>query len=161
MCWTLTRFLSHSWIFWILTICCGLPLALGTWLLNPPLIPQTLTVRQRLFRMDWGGAALLLGSMICLLIALQEGGISSPWSSSKMIGLLVGSGAMFIAFLALQTWLGEKSSISMRLLTRDRSLAATSLVNWTCGASFFALLYFIPIWFQTVRSSCFRFYRSC
>ncbi|GJN88969.1 hypothetical protein Rhopal_001940-T1 [Rhodotorula paludigena] len=148
-----TTSVGWRWIFWILTICCGLPLALGTWLLNPPLIPQTLSVRQRLFRMDWGGAALLLGSMICLLIALQEGGISSPWSSSKMIGLLVGSGALFIAFLALQTWLGEKSSISMRLLTRDRSLAATSLVNWTCGASFFALLYFIPIWFQTVQAA--------
>lgn len=124
----------------------GLALGLGVWLLNPPPIPQELTVKQRIARMDWGGAFLLLGSMVCLLIALQEGGITSPWSSSKMCGLLVGFVALLCAFFALQTKLGEKSSISIRLLTHNRSLACTSFVNFTCGASFYLLLYFVPIW---------------
>jgi hypothetical protein len=61
-----------------------------------------------------------------------------------MVGLLIGFGLILVAFFVLQSWLGEKSSISMRLL-RDRSLAATTLVNFTCGASYYALLYMIPI----------------
>ncbi|TNY21948.1 major facilitator superfamily domain-containing protein [Rhodotorula diobovata] len=149
----LTSNLTWRWCFWVLLMGGGLALGLGVWLLNPPPIPQELTVKQRIARMDWGGAFLLLGSMVCLLIALQEGGITSPWSSSKMCGLLVGFVALLCAFFALQTKLGEKSSISIRLLTHNRSLACTSFVNFTCGASFYLLLYFVPIWFQTVKAA--------
>ncbi|GAA5885753.1 hypothetical protein JCM6882_007554 [Rhodosporidiobolus microsporus] len=147
-----TSKVSWRWCFWVALPPGGLALVLIVFFLNPPRIPQTLTVRERLVRMDWGGAILILGSLICLLIALQEGGITTPWSSSKIIGLLVGFGLILIAFFALQTWLGEKSSISIRLL-RDRSMAACSLLNWTCGATYFALLYYIPIFFQTVQGS--------
>ncbi|GAA5924798.1 hypothetical protein JCM3775_005472 [Rhodotorula graminis] len=149
----LTSNLTWRWCFYVLLIGGGFALALGIWLLNPPPIPQELTVKQRLKRMDWGGAFILLGAMVCLLIALQQGGISRPWSSSTVIGLLVGFVGLMCAFFALQTWLGEKASISMRLLTRDRSLACTSFVNLMCGASYYAILYYLPIWFQTVQGA--------
>lgn len=127
---------------------------LVVFLCHPVPIPQTLTVRQRLARMDFAGAFILLGAMICLLIALQEGGITSAWSSAKMIGLLVGFGGLMVVFFVLQAYLGDRSSISIRLLM-DRSLAAVSFVNFTCGASYYALLYYIPIFFQSVRSLLF------
>jgi hypothetical protein len=38
---------------------------------NPPRIKQTLSVKDRLFGMDFTGAFLLLGSLVCVLIALQ------------------------------------------------------------------------------------------
>ncbi|BGP39612.1 hypothetical protein JCM10450v2_003580 [Rhodotorula kratochvilovae] len=149
----LTSQLTWRWCFWVLLIGGGVALGLGVWLLNPPPIPQDLSVRQRLVRMDWGGASLLLCSVICLLIALQEGGITSPWSSSKIIGLLVGFVTILCAFFALQVYLGEKSSISIRLLTTNRSLACTSFVNFVCGASYYAILYYLPVWFQTVQAA--------
>lgn len=142
----------RRWCFWVLLIGSSAALALGVWLLNPPSIPQELTVKQRLKRMDWGGAFILLGAMVCLLIALQQGGITKAWSSSIVIGLLVGFVALMCAFFALQTWLGEKASISMRLLTGDRSLACTSFVNLMCGASYYAILYYLPIWCVTFLS---------
>ncbi|GAA5968818.1 hypothetical protein JCM11641_000743 [Rhodosporidiobolus odoratus] len=147
-----TSKVSWRWCFWI-NLCVGAPVvAIIVFFCNPPRIPQTLSVRQRLIRMDPMGAFLLLGSLICLLIALQEGGITSPWSSSKIIGLLVGFAVILIAFFALQFWLGEKSSISMRLL-RDRSMACATFVNFTCGASYYALLYYVPIFFQTIQGA--------
>ncbi|GAA5837960.1 hypothetical protein JCM9279_004082 [Rhodotorula babjevae] len=149
----LTSNLTWRWCFYVLLIGGGFALALGIWLLNPPPIPQELTVKQRLKRMDWGGAFILLGAMVCLLIALQQGGITRPWSSSTVIGLLVGFVALMCAFFGLQTWLGEKASISIRLLTRDRSLACVSFVNLMCGASYYAILYYLPIWFQTVQGA--------
>ncbi|GAA5830832.1 hypothetical protein JCM11251_001092 [Rhodosporidiobolus azoricus] len=148
-----TSKVSWRWCFYVALPPGGLALGLIVFFLNPPRIPQTLSVRERLYRMDWGGAVLLLGSLICLLIALQEGGITSPWGSSKVIGLLVGFGLILAAFFALQYALGEKSSISMRLLLRNRSMAACTLLNWTCGATYFAALYYVPIFFQTVQGS--------
>ncbi|GAA6047017.1 hypothetical protein JCM3770_004153 [Rhodotorula araucariae] len=149
----LTSNLSWRWCFYILLIGAGIALGLGVWLLNPAPIPQELSVRQRLVRMDWGGACLLLCSMVCLLIALQEGGITTPWSSAKIIGLLVGFVTILCAFFALQVYLGENSSISIRLLTTNRSLACTSFVNFTCGATYYAILYYLPVWFQTVQAA--------
>ncbi|GAA5849748.1 hypothetical protein JCM8547_000552 [Rhodosporidiobolus lusitaniae] len=148
-----TTKVSWRWCFWIALPPGGLALVLIVLFCKPPLIPQTLTVRERLVRMDWAGAFLLLGSLVCLLIALQEGGITTPWNDHKIIGLLVGFGLILLAFFALQLWLGEKSSISMRLLLGNRSMAALTFVNFTCGASYFALLYYIPIFFQTIQGS--------
>lgn len=124
-------------------------MALVVLLCHPPPIPQTMSVRRRLMHMDWAGAVLLLSSMVCLLIALQRGGLSWAWSSSRIIGLLVGFVVLTVAFFVLQAFLGERSSISLRLM-RDRSLAAVCFVNFTCGASYFALLYFIPVYYQVV-----------
>ncbi|BGP24263.1 major Facilitator Superfamily protein [Rhodotorula toruloides] len=146
----LTSKVSWRWTFWINAPVGVFAAILVVLLCHPPLIPQTLPNRTRIARMDWGGALLLLGSMVCLLVALQEGGIKTAWSSGRMIGLLVGFAVLFVAFFALQTYLGESSSISIRLLTRNRSMAATSLVNFCCGASYYALLYYIPIRSQTV-----------
>ncbi|POY74249.1 hypothetical protein BMF94_2687 [Rhodotorula taiwanensis] len=148
----LTTRLNWRWCFWV-----SVPPGVGAMLLvvflcHPVPIPQTLTVRQRLARMDFAGAFILLGAMICLLIALQEGGITSAWSSAKMIGLLVGFGGLMVVFFVLQAYLGDRSSISIRLLM-DRSLAAVSFVNFTCGASYYALLYYIPIFFQSVQGN--------
>lgn len=83
--------------------------------------------------MDWAGAVLLLGSTTCLLIALQEGGLITPWKSSKIIGLLVGFVVLFAAFFALQIRLGDAGSISTRLL-RNRSIAFTALENFCCAS---------------------------
>ncbi|BGP31682.1 hypothetical protein JCM10296v2_003456 [Rhodotorula toruloides] len=146
----LTSKVSWRWVFYVGAPPGALAAILVVLLCKPPLIPQTLPVPRRIARMDWGGALLLLGAMVCLLVALQEGGLKSSWSSGRVIGLLVGFAVLLVAFFALQTYLGEKSSISIRLLTRNRSMAATSLVNFTCGASYYALLYYIPIRSQTV-----------
>lgn len=111
---------------------------------NPPLLKQTLTIRQRIIRMDWTGAALILSACVCLLIALQEGGMITPWKSAKIIGLLVGFVLLLVAFFILQVWLGDSGSISTRLF-RKRSIAFTALENFCCGATYYSVLYYVPI----------------
>ncbi|GAA5962363.1 hypothetical protein JCM21900_005096 [Sporobolomyces salmonicolor] len=148
----LTSKLSWRWCFWVNLLPSPFVFVIIFFFCNPPRIPQTLSVRERLVRMDWVGAFLLLGATVCLLLALQEGGITTPWRSSKIIGLLVGFCVIFLAFLALQAYLGEKSSISMRLI-RTRNMAAASFVNFASGSSYYSMLYYIPIFFQTVEGS--------
>lgn len=114
--------------------------------------------------MDWVGAVFLLSSTVCLLLALQvsssinnrkkrdvansdlykNGGIVTPWKSAKIIGLLVGFVMILIAFFFLQYYLKEDSSISMRLLGQ-KNVFAIVFFNFTVGATYFPLLYYVPV----------------
>ncbi|GAA5989050.1 hypothetical protein JCM5350_003640 [Sporobolomyces pararoseus] len=145
--------IGWRWCFWICLIPSPLVFATIYFFCDPPLIPQKYTVKERLRRMDWGGAILLLGSTVCLLLALQRGGISDAWSSSTIIGLLVGFVVIFAVFIGFEAWLGDRSSISIRLLT-SRNLGFLSLgPQFACGVTFYSLIYYIPIYFQTVQGS--------
>jgi EmrB/QacA subfamily drug resistance transporter len=48
---------------------------------------------------DWLGAALLTGSIVLLLFAVSEGGQLFGWTSPLVVGMLVGSVALFIGFI--------------------------------------------------------------
>lgn len=118
------------------------------WVRPPHEKPKT-SILQRLKTMDWAGACLLLASTVCLLIALQQGGITHPWSDSRVFGLLIGFGLIFIAFLGLQHWLGEQASVNTRLL-RTRTGAFTSMWNFSTGATYYSILYYAALYFQAI-----------
>ncbi|KAJ6276722.1 hypothetical protein J3E71DRAFT_365426 [Bipolaris maydis] len=48
------------------------------------------THKEKILQMDFPGTALVMGESLCLLQALQYGGITHPWKSSLIISLLVG-----------------------------------------------------------------------
>ncbi len=116
---------------------------------RPPHVDQKLSILARLKTMDWAGACLLLGSTVCLLIALQQGGITHPWSDSRVFGLLIGFGLIFIAFMGLQHFLGERASVSTRLL-RTRTGFFASMWNFSTGATYYSILYYTAIYFQAI-----------
>lgn len=68
----------------------------------PPAVKGDLPWKQKLRQLDLPGATLLLGATSCLNLALQWGGISYPWSDSKVFGCLIGFGLLLISFLYLQ-----------------------------------------------------------
>ncbi|KAK4055977.1 hypothetical protein OIO90_002971 [Microbotryomycetes sp. JL221] len=148
----LTDKLSWRWCFWVNLPPGGLAMIIIAIWCNPPVVKQTLPVWKRLVLMDWPGAGLLVGAATCLLVALQEGGIKTPWGSGRIIGLLVGFVVMLVLFFVLQWYLGEESSISLRLL-RGRGIGFTSIVNFTCGATYYSVLYYVPIYFQAILGS--------
>ncbi len=74
------------------------------------------SLRGKLKQLDPLGIIVLLGGVSCLFLALQWGGISYRWTSSKIVGLLTGSGVLFMLFAFLQWWLGERATIPPRML---------------------------------------------
>jgi hypothetical protein len=70
--------------------------------------PSQLTLKEKLMDMDFTGTILFVTSMTTLFLALQWGGSNYLWSNSKVWGLLLGSGLLFAAFIALQIHLGER-----------------------------------------------------
>ncbi|KAL8293266.1 hypothetical protein RQP46_000960 [Phenoliferia psychrophenolica] len=130
----------------------GITVLIVLFFCNPPPIAQTLPILSRLKRMDWIGAVLLLSSSTCLLLALQDGGIVLAWNSSTIIGLLVGFASMLVAFFVLQVYLKEEASINIRVLLQ-RNVFAIGILNFCVGATYYSLLYFVPIFFQAIQGS--------
>lgn len=99
---------------------------------------------------DLGGAVLILAALTCLLLVLEDGGVTDPWSHSVPIGLLVGFGLITIVFILLEWKLGDRAMIAFRILKRRTiwSMAAYSLFIQASG---FARNYNLPIFFQAVQ----------
>jgi hypothetical protein len=82
-------------------------------------------------QIDVLGVILSLAGSILLIVPLEEGGSTYPWSSIMIIFLLVGSGISWGAFGVWETWLtgrGNKTRLlpifPMRLLSH-RVIGAT------------------------------------
>lgn len=66
--------------------------------------------------MDLPGAALILAAVCCYVLAVQDAGITRPWNSSKVIGLLVGFVLIMIAFGVVQYLQGNRALLQSRLI---------------------------------------------
>lgn len=73
--------------------------------------------------MDLPGLTALLASIICYVLALQWGGVTKSWSSADVIGTLVGWIALFVVFVIIQYFQGERALIVGRTLKNRNILA--------------------------------------
>lgn len=81
--------------------------------------PAQATRKEKLLQLDLVGAALMMGLIISYILALQYGGQTHPWSSSTVIGLLVGFVAMLVVFVAWEIFQKERAMIVPRLVCHD------------------------------------------
>ncbi|KAL1852792.1 hypothetical protein Daus18300_012036 [Diaporthe australafricana] len=101
-------------------------------------------------KMDPVGSVAFVAANVCLLLALQWGGVTYTWSSGRVISLLVVFSVVLVAFVALQLFIEDNATIPTRI-AGQRSIAFASLFGICCGGSFFILTYYIPIWFQAIK----------
>ncbi|KAH1412776.1 hypothetical protein KXW42_005777 [Aspergillus fumigatus] len=109
-------------------------------------------ILERIQQLDLIGAGLLIPAIICLLLALQWGGNKYPWNNSRIIGLFVGFGVMAILFAFSQVKLADKATLPPRMF-KNRSVLAATLFALFFGGAFFVLVYYLPIFFQSVKDS--------
>ena len=111
--------------------------------------PQQATFKEKILQLDLGGSAIFIGAMVCLLLALQWGGTTKLWSNGSVIGTLVAFGVLIIIFVVWEFWMNERALLVRRLM-KQKSLVLMSLyVTFNC-AGFFVLLYYLPIYFQSI-----------
>lgn len=90
----------------------------------------------KLGRLDLPGIVVLIASVCCLFLALEQGSAHVSWSSSKPIGLFVGFGLLLIVFGAWQWKAGENATIPVHYL-KDRTVVWGSLyLFWDNMASY-------------------------
>ena len=111
-----------------------------------------LTFKQQINRLDPVGVLFFVPSMVCLVLALQWGGITYSWSSGRVVALLVLFAVLFVIFVALQLWRKENAMVPPRIIRR-RNVAAATWYMLFVGGAMMVLIYYVPVWFQAVKGA--------
>ena len=105
---------------------------------------------KKVLGLDLLGNLLLLGAAVMFFLALQLNEQGSPWASSRIIGLLVGSGVTTIVFIAWQWHRGDRALIPPKIVLQ-RSVAASVVAAFFIYGTMLIHAYYLPIWFQAVK----------
>ncbi|GAM35599.1 hypothetical protein TCE0_017r04052 [Talaromyces pinophilus] len=111
--------------------------------------PAEASLLEKLSQMDLLGTALVMGSIICYILALQYGGRVYQWNSSTVIGLLVGFVVIALVFGGWETLQSERATLVPRLM-KDRNVWVNSIYTFFFAGSYFVMIYYLPIYFQSI-----------
>jgi MFS family permease len=128
-----TSGVTWRWCFWINLPLGGPVIILVLFFLHVPrhVKPVPATWKEILLHLDIPGFAFLLASLVCLALALQQGGQTHAWSSGSTIALLVLWPVFTVAFFVVERFQGELAIVPLRLL-RPRVTWANALYCWLC-----------------------------
>jgi hypothetical protein len=111
------------------------------------------TLHNSLKRIDYGGNALLVASVVSVLLALTWGGVQFAWSSWRTIVPLVLGLVGLMAFLGLEsTTLIAEHTMPIRLFANRTSLGAFAL-TFVHSLLMYCMSYFLPLYFQAVLNT--------
>ena len=103
--------------------------------------------------MDPMGISLVMTAILCYLLALQYGGEpDTPWGSGRVVGLIVGFVVLCVAFGLWEWRLGERAMVVPRLFGQ-RTIGLSALFTFFFSGSYFLLIYYPPIYFQSVHNT--------
>ncbi|ETS87492.1 hypothetical protein PFICI_01320 [Pestalotiopsis fici W106-1] len=151
---TLTTRISWRWCFWI-----NLPLGGFTMIVIMALFrnPAHQKVSEDSFlskikKLHVSHLIIFTASIVCLLLALEWGGVSLAWTDIKVIALLVIFGSTFGVFVALEMLQKGRGTIPRSVLF-DRTAGLCLLYAFCAAAAFNVTDYFLPIWFQAIKGA--------
>ena len=146
-----TDHLSWRWCFYINLPVGGVGAAIILFTFRTPdaFKPVKASWKEKLLQMDFPGSFMIMGAIVCFVLALEYGGVTKPWSDKTVIGLLVGFGSLVIVFCINEWYQGDRALIQKRLLRR-RIIWTGCLYVFFIAGGFFLLLYYLPIYFQSV-----------
>jgi hypothetical protein len=149
-----TDHVSWRWCFYINLPIGGLSAVIIAFFFKTPAraVPVKAPLVEKFLQMDLPGTALVMGGTISYILALQYGGQQYAWKSSVVIGLLVGFVAIFAVFAVVEWLQGERAMITPRLF-RDRTMWTSSGYAFFFAGSYFVLVYYLPIYFQSVDNT--------
>lgn len=84
--------------------------------------PTQASWKEKLLQMDISGASIIFAAVICYLLALQWGGVTKQWSSSDVVGTLVGFGVLVIVFLVNEYFQGARALL-LPVILKDSTIA--------------------------------------
>lgn len=142
-----TSEVTWRWCFYINLPISGVGMAVLAFVLklHNPRTPM----RQGLAAVDWLGSLTVVGATLMVMLGLELGGVSHPWSSPIVICLIV-FGVVTAGLFVLVEWkLAEFPLVPMSLF-QARSSAASLGVAALQGFVFISGSYYLPLYFQAV-----------
>ncbi|PQE22600.1 major facilitator superfamily transporter protein [Rutstroemia sp. NJR-2017a BVV2] len=142
-----TEKVSWRWCFYInLPITGTVAVALFFFLhLDNPKTP----VWDGLKAVDWVGSLLIVGGTLMVLLGLEFGGVTFPWSSATVICLIIFGIVVAFLFILNEWKFARYPVMPLRLFKHSSNVAALG-VCFCHGFVFIAASYYLPLYFQAV-----------
>jgi EmrB/QacA subfamily drug resistance transporter len=138
----ITDNLSWRWIFYI-----NVPIGILAIIYISMAYHESKITRKQVI--DWAGAILLTGTILCLMFGLELGGSEGwAWDSVKIISLFVGSVVLFVLFLLVEKV--AKDPIVKLSLFQKRVFTSSMVISLLYGGVMIAGATYIPIFIQGV-----------
>lgn len=123
--------------------------ALASYFVLPSNMPKV-DVRETIRKIDFLGLFTGSAFIVLVLIAISQGGQpGTPWNSPFVIAMLTVGGTLGILFLFVE-WRATLPMMPLDMFQRP-SVAAMLAQSFLFGASYFAYLYYLPLYFQNVK----------
>ena len=111
---------------------------------------STSSLPAKIMGLDLTGNVILFAAAVMFFLALQFNERGLEWKSPKIVGLLAGSGATMVVFIAWQGYRGDRALIPPSIVLQ-RSVAASCLGAFFIYGTMLIHSYYLPIWFQAVK----------
>jgi len=146
-----TEHVSWRWVFYINLPIGGITIAALVFMFHPPTRRvENEPIWTRVKRLDLIGATLFIPGIVMILMALQWGGVTYPWSSSRIIGLFVGAAVILIIFVLWQWRAGQNGMLPPNIIFQRTVFWAASSAMFGMGSQIILGLW-LPEWFQAVK----------
>ncbi|KKY16916.1 putative major facilitator superfamily transporter [Diplodia seriata] len=146
----LTQRVSWRWCFYINLPLDGVAFAIIVIFLDVH-NPRT-PIGAGLRAIDWAGSLTVIGGTVMLLLGLEFGGVTYPWSSPTVVCLIVFGIVTIAVFLALE-WKVAKYPIMPLRIFSNRSNLASLAACFLHGFVFISATYYLPLYYQAVRGA--------
>ncbi|RFU31486.1 hypothetical protein B7463_g4855, partial [Scytalidium lignicola] len=149
----LTQHTTWRWCFYINLPCGGVTASILFFFFHPPKrVRSSLSLLQKLRRLDLPGFAIFFPGILMLLLAIEWGGSKYPWNSATVIGLLCGSVGTLILFVVWEWHQQANASIPLKIFLQ-RTILTSSLSSLFTFGSMQVGIYYLPIWFQVIKDA--------
>jgi MFS family permease len=113
--------------------------------------PKLANWKETVKHLDPLGTALFLPSITCLLLALEWGAADYPWSSPRLIALLIVFAVLLVAFVLWQYFTRNTTATVPARIIFQRSVAFGGVSQFCVGATMLTVSIYIPLWFQAIK----------
>ena len=148
---------SWRWCFYINLPIGALVAVILVFLLHMPASKlATRTPWDTFMTFDPLGTITFVPSIVCLLLALQWGGTTYPWSNGRVVALFVAFGILLLAFAAIQIYWSRRNESRATVPVRfvvEKSLTAAAFYGFCIFAALYSFVYYLPIWFQAIKGA--------
>ena len=144
--------ITWRWCFWI-NVPVGVVSLILLLFLTPRKSPPSKladTWRGKADQLDPLGFFLIAPAAICLLFALQWGGVKYAWTNGRLIAMFVIFGILTMAFVLFQAWRRDKATVPPRIFLQ-RSILVGSIASIAIGSVLIIYAFYLPIWFQVIQ----------
>ncbi|WP_175598029.1 MDR family MFS transporter [Paenibacillus luteus] len=137
----ITDYVHWSWIFYI-----NLPIGLIAFGMIFFFYKESIVHSKQ--KIDYLGAFALVGSILCLMFAIELGGKEYAWDSSMIIGLFFAFAVLIVGFIFFERR-AQEPIITFGMF-KNRLYTTSNLMALFSGAAFITASVYIPIFIQGV-----------